>query len=68
LESHAIKRAALAIREARSQDFCILAHWALEATVRSRNDLVELLNDLTPQRVLTTTLEAAPAAALALPS
>jgi len=41
----AIKRAALAVREARSDDYYVLARLALQAAVRTRSDLLELLND-----------------------
>jgi hypothetical protein len=44
----AIKRAADAMREARSQDYYVMAKISLEAAVRSRDDLLELLNDGAP--------------------
>jgi hypothetical protein len=51
----ALKRAAEAIREARSGDCIVLARKALEAAIRNENDLLALLPDdlpatSTPQR------------------
>jgi hypothetical protein len=41
----AVKPAASAMIEARSQDWYVLARRALEAAVRTRNDILELLAD-----------------------
>jgi hypothetical protein len=38
------------MREARSQDYCVMARVCLEAAVRTRDDLLDLLNDPAPQR------------------
>ena len=40
-----IRRAASAMRESRSNDLLILAHVALQAAIRSENDLFALLKD-----------------------
>jgi len=50
------------MREARSQDYYVLARLCLESAVRTRDDLLELLNDPAPQRPST---KSAPVAAMA---
>jgi hypothetical protein len=66
-----LSRAAIAIREAYSTDFYVLAHRALEAAIRNEADLIELLPpDLpaksTPRRSIEKNIPQAAAAVHAL--